>query len=142
MERHVLPSRLESCPLERYVTSFPTADRAARLLIADAASPWSFFVWSARDLLRATLWALHLTRAEDWTLADVLAIVSDPEKHKALLNSAPEVKDEVECYFDTSDRRTLAVIREVLASSLASHSPHLRIRDAPSPRDRRHRSPS
>jgi len=77
-----------------------------------------FFVKAARDLFASVLIALNLRRPCDWTLADVVMILSSTEQTRHLLDSVPATRATAREHFER-DPETLANVQYTITANLA-----------------------
>ena len=81
----------------------------ASLMIPREKGENAFFSLAARDLVAAVIQALILTRPGEWTLAQLLNILSSGERTETLLRSIPQTRNIAEEHFSRNSRTLTSV---------------------------------
>jgi len=111
-------ARSAAWDMAKDVTTLATALQIASIFIADERGDNSFFAKAARDLFAGVLVALHNTQPGDWTLADVVAILSSRDKTKALLERVPHTRYMAQEHF-SREEKTLANVQYTITANIA-----------------------
>lgn len=110
-------ARSAAWDMAKDITTHATAVQIASIFIAEEKGDNSFFAKAARDLFAAVLFALHETQPGDWTLANVVAILSSRDRAKDLLERVPYTRYMAEEYF-SRDEKTLANIQSTVSANI------------------------
>lgn len=100
------------------VTTPATALQISSIIIEDEKGHNSFFVKAARDLFANVMIALHETRPGNWTLADVVSVLSNTDRTRELLESVPLTRYVSQEHFNR-DERTLANVQYTISANIA-----------------------
>lgn len=101
------------------ITNPGIALQIAAILIQEERGDNSFFCKAARDLLAAVFIALHAKQPGNWTLADVVAIMSSTDRTKHLLEDVPSTRHVAEEHFRRADERTTANVQYTVTANMA-----------------------
>ena len=108
--------------IARDATSPATCHQIATILIQDEPGANSFWVKAARDLFEAAMIALHLTRGDDWTFAELLVTLSSTERTRGLLESHVQTRAQAEEHFGR-DPKTLSNVQYTITANVAYFRP-------------------
>lgn len=101
------------------ITTPATAIQIASIIIEEEKGHNAFFSKAARDLFAAVMIALHNTRPGDWTLADLVRILSSTDATQQLLESVPYTRAIAEEHFGRQTNNTTANVQYTISANVA-----------------------
>ena len=109
-------TRFYSWAMAKDINSPVAATQMAHALIKEEKGENAFFVKAARDLMSGVIQALIISRPGEWTLAELLRILSDRKQVKDLLWSVPETHHFADEHFKRDDRTLNNVFYTITAN--------------------------
>ncbi|MBP7052163.1 MAG: type IV secretion system DNA-binding domain-containing protein [Phycisphaerae bacterium] len=97
------------------ITTRAMAEQLAAIFIPDHSTQNPFWPAAARDLLSIAVEALIFLRPGEWTLADVLHILSKPSRTQSFVEQVPHLRDRIQEHFARRPDTVLDVFYTLLA---------------------------